>query len=696
MRIGFRYFCLLSAWSIPLLASTQEDSSHASVSISQYALRVTIDEEKHFLQGDARIQLRLLKDSLSTIRFDYGSSAEIAAVRDTAEKKISFVEELLSSPARREISVPVPDTLRRGDSLIERIIFEVNYDTLTTLPSFINEREVLLTPGDSVPWWPVLSPSINPFPNQTAPARFEVTLASSFKVVSNIQADSSNSSVPGSTSTWSFSYPNPISLTSGFFFCASKNFVKKSLIGNDSVSQCSIYFDPARFSVDLAGAVLAQLRDANSYFDSRTGLSELHSNVRLVFIGTDDGEVEWHSARGILVGRNSPAYESGDTADLLSSEGSPWVHELAHLFSVSTVDSSLWLREGWPEFLADKFLLHDAGSDPDAQRAIRSQLLSKTLDFYPAQPLGQSHASSKSELAILGSKGAYTLLMLEYVIGEDAFAVAAKKLFEVSKLHPIRAATLQKLCEEAYGSPLDWFFIQWMSQPGFPELILSTEITQTNRGNYSLKAKISQRGDIFTTPVDLVFSSSLRSVTKRVFVERQDQVFEFILPFLPSRSEFDPNYNLLRWVPRLRLLAHARTSVSFRIFDRNLAGSEREAATMLQLDPNNITGWNNLALFSLGKSSAIKGELPKAEEYFRRASALEASAPTQLYSVLSLVRLGNVLEMEGKRDEAVELYKLAVTLAGRKPALYARALTEAQKYLGQKFTSSDEFWYGEY
>ena len=117
---------------------------------------------------------------------------------------------------------------------------------------------------------------------------------------------------------------------------------------------------------------------------------------------------------------------------------------------------------------------------------------------------------------------------------------------------------------------------------------------------------------------------------------------------------------------------------------------------MLQLDPNNLTGWNTIALFSLGKAAVIKGEPAKAEEYFRHASALEASEPTQLYSVLSLVRLGNVLEMEGKRDEAVELYKLGAMLAERNPVFYDVALFEAQKYLQQKFISTDDFWYGEY
>ena len=116
----------------------------------------------------------------------------------------------------------------------------------------------------------------------------------------------------------------------------------------------------------------------------------------------------------------------------------------------------------------------------------------------------------------------------------------------------------------------------------------------------------------------------------------------------------------------------------------------------LQLDPNNLTGWTNLALFSLGKAAVIKGDLTKAEEYFRRAWALETSEPTQLYSVLSLVRLGNVLEMQGRRGEAVELYKLSVTLGERNPTLFAQALTEAQKYLREKFVSSEDLWYAEF
>ena len=416
----------------------------------------------------------------------------------------------------------------------------------------------------------------------------------------------------------------------------------------------------------------------------------------MVVIGDGDGSGTWFSNNGLIVGKNSYLYSAVDSIALTSTIKNKWVHELTRFFALAATDSTFLFDEGWSHYLEIKFFLNEKREDEEAQRRLRLGLLSTTLDFYPAQSVAQGRRSWKNEQAVFFSKGAYLFLMLEYVIGEDAFNVVTKELYENFRKAPVTLPAFQHLCEEAYGSPLDWFFKEWVYQVGFPELILSTEMTQTNRGNYSLKATISQRGDLFTTPVDLVFSNSVRSMTKRVFVEKQDQEFEFTLPFLPTKSELDPNYYLLRWVPRLRLLAHARTSVSFRVFDHDLVNSEREANGMLQLDPNNLTGWTNVALFSLGKSAAIKGDLTKAEEYFRRASALEANEPTQLYSVLSLVRLGNVLEMEGKRDEAVEVYKLGVTLAGRNPVFYGLALLEAQKYLQQKFVSSDDFWYGEY
>ncbi len=695
MKISSGHFFIFIVWVLPLFVFAQEDSSRVFASIEKYRLGAEIDVEHHKMLGEAQIQVHILKDSVSHVRFTVASSLTLLSVRDSADKKLETAEEL-SSPGMsdKEISIAVPDMLKRGEFLSLKIFYEEVFDSLPTSSSFINSRELCLSANDNVLWWPILSAATNPLPNQAAPVFLEATFPFAFTVATNGEPDSMHT--VGSKSIQSFVYKNQMSLKSCFLLCGSTEFTKRSIIGRDSSFQYSLYYNPGKLPNEFAGTVLRQIRDAYSYFSSITKLDTTSADVRVVVVGADDGHAEWFSNNGLIVARNFYSPSSVDSAVLTSPSRNKLIRELARLFSLAATDSTYLFDAGWSEYLTTKFFLFEAGKDREAQQQTRLDLLSRTLDFYPAQTLAQDHRSRKNEQAVYFSKGGYVFLMLEYVIGEAAFDSVVRKLYHNFRDTPATLSTFQQLCEEAYGSPLDWFFKEWVYQTGFPELILSTEIAQTNRGNYSLKATITQRGDIFTTPLDLVFSNSVRSIAKRVFVQKQDQEFGFILPFLPTKSELDPHYYLLRWVPRLRLLAHARTSVSYRVFDRDIVNSEREANIMLQLDPNNLTGWNNIALFSLGKAAVIKGEPAKAEEYFRRASALEASEPTQMYSVLSLVRLGNVLEMEGKRDEAVELYRLGATLAGRNPVFYGVALFEAQKYMQQKFISTDDFWYGEY
>jgi hypothetical protein len=695
MKILSPYFFFLVVCASPLLVFAQEDSSRVFASIEKYTLNVEIDAEHHSILGEAQMQIRILKDSLPYVRLALASSMTLLSVCDSADKKLDVAEEQSASDtSHKEISVSISDSLQRREFIVLKVYYREEFDSIVSNSLYISPKEIFLSPANNFSWWPTLSPATNSLPDQKAAVLLDAIFPSAFVVVTNGEPDSMNT--VGSKTMQRFMYKNQMPLKSCFVLSGSAEFTKRSITGGDSTFRCSLFYNPRKLSDEFAGTVLRQLRDAYSYFSSMTTPDTASADIRVVVVGANDVYTDWYSNNGLIIARNSYSYSSVDSIPLTSPRRNKWVHELARLFSLAATDSTFLFDAGWSEYLTTKFFLHEQWKDGEAQQQVRLDLLSRTLDFYPAQTLAQGHRSRKNEQAVYFGKGAYVFLMLEYVIGEAAFDSVARTLYHNFRNTPVTLTKFQQLCEEVYGSRLDWFFKEWIYQTGFPELILSTEIVQTNRGNYSLKATITQRGDVFTTPLDLVFSNSTRSITKRIFVERQDQKFEFILPFFPAKSELDRNYCLLRWVPRLRLLAHARTSVSYRVFDRDIANSEREANILIQLDPNNITGWNNIALFSLGKAAVLKNDLMKAEEYFHRASSLAGSEPTQLYSVLSLVRLGNVLEMEGKRDEAVEWYKLGVTLAGRNPPLYAIALFEAQKYLLQKFISSDDFWYSEY
>ncbi len=629
MKILLLQLVSFFAFVVPACAIAQEDSSRALASVDKYALRIVIDAEHHSLEGEAEVLLRMLKDSVLRIHLTLGPSTSLLSARDSADRKLETAEE--SSPGgipHREISIGVPDTSVRGDVLVVRLHFTEEFDSVVSHSSFITPKEIFLSADEHGAWWPTLSDATNPLPAQTAAVELEVTVSSAFTIVANGEPDSLRTEGPKTTER--FAYTSRMPLKSCFLICGSPAFTTQSITGADNFFRCTLYYNPEKFSAELAGSVLRQMRRAHEFFSSMAVADSSYSAVRIAVVGAEDGLGDWVLNNGLLVVPNLYSYSAGDSTLLSSPSRKNWVHELARVFSLASTDSTFLFGGGWLEYLTTKFFIHEANNDADTQQQIRLALLSRTLDFFPAQPLAQEHRSKRNEQAVFFSKGAYVFMMLEYVIGEAAFDSVTAKLYRNFKYTPVTLTEYQRLCEEAYGSPLDWFFREWVSQTGFPEFILSTEIAQTSRGSYLLKARISQRGDVFTSPLDLVFSNSVRSITKRVFAERQDQEFEFILPFLPTKSELDPKYYILRWVPRLRLLAHARTSVSFRVFDRDVANSEREANVLLQLDPNNITGWNNIAFFSLGKAAAIRGDLSKAEEYFRRASGLEASDPTQL------------------------------------------------------------------
>ncbi len=157
MKISFVQFLFFIAFIPPLFLFSQEDSAHVFASIDKYTLNVEIDAGHRIIQGEARMQVHLLKDSVSHVRFAVPSSMTLHSVRDSADKKFETAEEPSpSSVVNTEISVAIPDTLKRGDVLLLKFFYEEAFDSLAWRSSFISPKEILLSPNDTALWWPVL------------------------------------------------------------------------------------------------------------------------------------------------------------------------------------------------------------------------------------------------------------------------------------------------------------------------------------------------------------------------------------------------------------------------------------------------------------------------------------------------------------------------------------------------------------
>ncbi|MDE3056335.1 MAG: hypothetical protein KGJ59_00060 [Bacteroidota bacterium] len=710
---AFSIFFLSGSNSVGVFGQT----GSASAKIELYSLHLSITPERHSFSAEAQMRIRLLKDSLSVLHFSFSRILDFDSARDTTGGKLSRKITRLDD-GTTDVDVSIPGALRSGALFFLRLLYNAEIDSPLTSSTFITDGNILLPPpkqrigfaqarlpaDHDARWWPILLSGVDSS-EQTANVTLSVALPASYVAVSSGECDTAH--LPDGPIEWSFHHKHNMPVNNAFLFCASKEFSEKSFVSADSSVHVSLYFSPAQFSSDLAGYVVHQLGAAAEFFSALTLTPseisrfpiEHHSEKSLQFrfavIGSGEKNAEQFSRDGTFIIKNSPAFTVLDSSLLQLSADNMWVHDLSHSFGIAATDSTFWFNEGWASYLSSRFFLEKTDATGAQRQHERLRLMAGALDFYPTYPVA-AERQRKNETAVFSRKGGYVFSMLEYILGKESFDEVIYKMYSAYHATPITIPEFQQLCEEAYGTPLDWFFDEWVYRTGFPELVFSSDVVPTVRGSYTVRVRVVQRGDVYVTPADVVITTASRAVPKRIFLQRQDQTFEFVVADKPLNVEFDPEYNVLRWVPQLRLLAHARTSESYRVFSHDVVNAEKEALLALQLDPYNLTGSNPPALFSLGKIAVLRNDLVKADSYFRQASLLEAAEQERWIPSMSLVRLGNAIEMKGRRDEALQLYRQALSVAGRTPAEAAVTIIEAEKYLSEPFVSSDDVWYGKY
>jgi len=94
------------------------------------------------------------------------------------------------------------------------------------------------------------------------------------------------------------------------------------------------------------------------------------------------------------------------------------------------------------------------------------------------------------------NKGGRILHMLRNTIGDEAFFKSLQKYltdnqYKAAEFHHLRLA-----CEEITGQDLNWFFDQWFTDKGHPELTVSQEIQ-----NGELVVKVVQQQNFFEMPI---------------------------------------------------------------------------------------------------------------------------------------------------------------------------------------------------
>ena len=222
-------------------------------------------------------------------------------------------------------------------------------------------------------------------------------------------------------------------------------------------------------------------------------------------------------------------------------------HELAHQWwgdAVTTADwSNIWLNEGFAtycEALWQEFKPGGSVAGLHAAMAARRPTQFAEATFIP----NPTNASRIFSTNYTYRKGAWILHMLRHAIGDQAFF---DSLLAYRAAHESGAATTDDLrlaVEGVVGEPMDWFFNEWVFQPGAPTYEHAA-VERLVNGQRFAEVLIRQVNPVnfptYTMPIDLGVTTGASASTVVVRNDAADE--RFLLPLDGSLQSvsFDPD-----------------------------------------------------------------------------------------------------------------------------------------------------------
>ncbi|WP_233752814.1 M1 family metallopeptidase [Flavilitoribacter nigricans] len=155
-------------------------------------------------------------------------------------------------------------------------------------------------------------------------------------------------------------------------------------------------------------------------------------------------------------------------------------HELAHEWWGNLVTNfdwrDMWLHEGFGSYMQALYIEELSGMEAYREYMGRARFFRNTLAVAPRA----SRSAAEIYRAPIYTKGAWILHTLRYVLGDEAFFQALRrmaypdpaleKITDGSQTRFAATEDFLSICESVSGRELDWFFDLYLRQPALPVL----------------------------------------------------------------------------------------------------------------------------------------------------------------------------------------------------------------------------------
>jgi tetratricopeptide (TPR) repeat protein len=207
------------------------------------------------------------------------------------------------------------------------------------------------------------------------------------------------------------------------------------------------------------------------------------------------------------------------------------------------------------------------------------------------------------------------------------------------------------VAEGVAGQDLGYFFIQWIESSGAPEFKLEYTIYRTQKG-FRVMGKIAQDLDTFRMPVDLKIETDGDPEQKRIEVMGTSSEFSVDTFNKPKNIIIDPGNRVLRYSGDVRVAVAIRRGEQFAELSE-FTEATREYQKALETNRS-----SSLAHYRIAEVFLLQNNYQLAANEFREA--LNGDLEPKWTEVWAHINLGNIFDVTGQRDRAVNEYNLAI------------------------------------
>ena len=407
-------------------------------------------------------------------------------------------------------------------------------------------------------------------------------------------------------------------------------------------STSSVYFRGPQ--ADLVQQYGTEVGKIMSYFGSIYGLPP---SANLMVVQTETGAPNGYAAPGMIFLSPNGITRTVNSRLLANEAGRQWWEELVS----PATRNNLWLENGLATY-SELLWLEQANGKASLESALHDEMVAAlTVDNVPVSQAARLEDYSPELWALTGSKGAAVLNMLRYVVGDQKFVQILKNFSQQYAWKSATTDDFEKVTNDVTGQKLDYFFIQWIDSSLAPEFKLDYTIYRTQKG-FRIMGKITQDVDTFRMPVDLKIETEGNPESQRVEVVGTSSEFSVDTFGKPKSISIDPNNQVLRYDPEIRVAVAIRRGEQYAELSQ-FGDALKEYQKALETTKN-----SSLAHYRIAEVYFLENNYQQAANDFREA--LNGDLIPKWTEVWAHINLGEIFDITGQRDRAVNEYNLAV------------------------------------